>query len=103
MAASTNAGALGPLPKTLEPRQQLLARYLVIGEPCLDVTMANLHLRDARAECTGSELKGIQPQSSGLAREGRRYGQAGDGRQMFLAVLAFVFSARLEKHPRRGI
>jgi len=103
MAASTNAGALGPLPKTLEFGQQLPARACVVRQPSLDVTMANLHLGDARAEDTGSELKGIQPQSSRLAREGRRYGQAGDGRQMLLAVLAFVFSARLEKHPRRRI
>ena len=72
MAASTNAGALGPLPKTLEPRQQLLARYLVIGEPCLDVTMADLHLGDPHAEDARRKFEGIQPQSSGLAREGRR-------------------------------
>ena len=78
MTASTNAGALGPLAKTLEPRQQLLARDLVIREPCLDVTMADLHLGDPCAEGARSELKGIQPQSSRLAREGRRYDHPGD-------------------------
>ena len=99
----TDEGPLGLFAKTLEFGQQLPARACVVRQPSLDVTMANLHLGDAHVEETGSELKGIQPQSSGLARECRRYGQAGEGRQMLLAVLAFVFSARLEKHPRRGI
>src|SRR5207247_246019 len=60
------------VPWSPELDHQLPARACVVRQPSLDVTMANLHLGDAHAEDKGRKFEGIQPQSSGLAREGRR-------------------------------